>query len=61
MSAEKRSSKPAKRSTKKSSRKKPAINPDDVGISREEADQIILELDDLTQEEVDKQARETDA
>jgi hypothetical protein len=52
--------KQAKKPSKNSS-KKPKINPDDVGVSKEEADQVIAELDDLTQEEVDKQAREADA
>jgi hypothetical protein len=56
--AQEKSSKAAKKSSNKSKRKK--INPDDVGVSKEEADQIIAELDDLTQEEVDKQAREAD-
>jgi hypothetical protein len=46
--------------TSKKSTKKPKINPDDVGVSKEEADEIIAELDNITQEEVDRQAREAE-
>lgn len=60
MAQEKRSSKSGTKSSKRSSRKA-KIPPEDVGVSKEEADQIIAELDDLTQEEVDKQAREAGA
>lgn len=49
-------SKKSSKSSKQSA--KPRIDPNDVGLSKKEADELIDELGDITQEEVDKQARD---
>jgi hypothetical protein len=55
MAQQKKSSNRAKKSPEKEK-----INPDDFGVSKEEADEIIAELDDMTDEEIEERAREAD-
>lgn len=51
--AQKKSSKSGKKSSEASSEEL-RVHPDDVGVSKKEADQIIADLDDLTDEEIEK-------
>lgn len=39
---------------------RPKINPDDVGVSKGEADEIIAVLDGMTDEEIEAQGREVE-